>query len=449
MVVERIAEGARAAPDGGPSHLALMPWGGVVEDFLGPIGIGRAAFAEETSGGWLFGYAAALAGQGIRTTILCPSLGADRPERRCNPATGVVTWFLPAGPLYRRLRRWPGDGDDPALRPPHRPGLRRAVRGLRRLAGYGSLPPLFWRTLAAEGCDAVMTQEYEHPRFDVVAAGARRRGLPLFASFQGALPAGSALERRVRAGALRAASGLVIGPAVEAERVRARHGLPPEAICRLPNPIDLALWRPEPRARCRALLGIPERAVVVVCHGRIDIHRKGLDVLLEAWRRVAAARPGADLRLHLVGSGQDDATLAAALARAPVPGLRWVRDYVQDRARMRRELGAADAYVLASRHEGFPVAPLEAMACGLGLVAADAPGVCDILPRGEADGGIVVARGDAAALAAALGRVVDDAALRAGLSARARARVEGFCSLEAVGARLAGFLRERAGAGVA
>jgi len=423
---------------GAVRRIGLFPWGGVVEDFLRPIGVDRRAFAEEMSGGWLFGYAAALAGRGVATTILGFSDGVAAPERHVNPTTGVATLYLPPGRLYRRLRRWPGDLDDVG-----RPRLRRAA-ALQDLVRYAATPARpTAAALRAEGCDAVLVQEYETPRFDALIGVGRRLGLPVFASFQGAPPPATRLERRVRRATVPRAAGLIIAAAPEAARVRAAYGIDPGRIAAIPNPLDLDLWRPEPRAACRAALGLPETAVVVVCHGRIDIPRKGLDVLLEAWRGLARAHPGRDLRLHLIGSGQDDARLAAAIETDPPPGLRWVRRYVNDRAEMRRELGAADLYVLASRHEGFPVAPLEAMACGLPVVAAAAPGVADILPDGAADGGLVVPVGDAQALAAALARALFEPGLRDAMAARARPRVAAFASLEAVGARLAGFLAGR------
>jgi glycosyltransferase involved in cell wall biosynthesis len=294
--------------------------------------------------------------------------------------------------------------------------------------------------LRAEGCTAILAQEYENPRFDVLVAVGRRLGLPVFASFQGAPPPATGIERAVRRRTIRAAAGLVVASAPEAARLRADYGLAPERIAAIPNPLDLDLWRPEPRPACRAALGLPDVARVVVCHGRIDIHRKGLDVLVEAWRGLTRAHPDRDLRLHLVGSGQDDARFADLISPPPVPGLRWVGRYVTDRAEMRRELGAADLYVLASRHEGFPVAPLEALACGLPVVAAAAPGVTDIFPHGEDDGGLVVPTGDAAALQNALERLLLDDTLRARLAARARGRVAEFASLEAVGKRLVGVL---------
>src|SRR3546814_2693797 len=89
----------------------------------------------------------------------------------------------------------------------------------------------------------------------------------------------------------------------------------------------------------------------------------------------------------------------------------------------------------------MPVAPLEAMACGLPLVASDAQGLADILEKGEEHGGLLTPAGEANALAAALHRLRADRALRARLGQAARVRVETAFSIETVGAALSDFLR--------
>nr|MBA2646918.1 glycosyltransferase family 4 protein [Pyrinomonadaceae bacterium] len=204
-------------------------------------------------------------------------------------------------------------------------------------------------------------------------------------------------------------------------------------------------WPDVERDAARREFGISAAARVVVWHGRVDYHRKGLDVLLYAWQQVCRARPRRDLRLILVGSGNNAKELRERIAAERPPGVRWVDEYINDRALLRRYLAAADIYVFPSRHEGFPVAPIEAMACGLPLVAADAPGVSEILEEGEASGGIIVPRGDAQSLATALNRLLDDETLSRELGRRARVRIEKNFSLETVGEQLRDFLTTRGG----
>ena len=149
-------------------------------------------------------------------------------------------------------------------------------------------------------------------------------------------------------------------------------------------------------------------------HGRIAIAQKGLDVLLEAWDVLTHAREQHDLVLLLTGSGQDSDALRAEIDRRRPRGVRWLDSYVLDRGIIRLQLAAADVAVFPSRAEGFAVAPLEAMASGRALVAAAVPGITELAPGGEDDGVIVVPPGDAAALASALGALLDDPERAAG-----------------------------------
>lgn len=97
----------------------------------------------------------------------------------------------------------------------------------------------------------------------------------------------------------------------------------------------------------------------------------GLDVLVASWRRRL---------LLLVGDGAEELRAQLVTLSGDVG---WHDHYVTDRATIREHLAAADVAVLPSRHEGFSVALLEAMASGRAVVATDVAGVADVAPEGS------------------------------------------------------------------
>jgi starch synthase len=418
-------------------------------------------FRDEVRSGWLFGYVDALRVAGIRTLIIYVSARVEEPRRFTRAPSGAAVCVLPAPWIYRAVRaRVPN---------PYAPTLEQAVgivRGPRRavFAALKEATPYLATPLASlarelrrEGCRAILCQEYECARFDACVLLGQMMRLPVFASFQGGSWQMGRIERPLRPIAMRGCAGLIIAAGSETARVRDRYDLPSGKVARIFNPIDATVFSPMDRAEARAAIGFPAGAQVVAWHGRIDIQRKGLDILLDAWERVRGARPSRDRRLLLVGHGNDAAELRARIGSAaraaegvpvsvsapPDRGVVWVDRYVREPSELRRFLCAADVYALPSRHEGFPVAPIEAMACGLPVVAADAPGVTDIFEGGEASGGVVVPSGDAQAMASALGRLLDDEGERLSLGQRARRRAEEGFSLEAIGGQLRSFLAAR------
>src|SRR5262249_20573876 len=85
-------------------------------------------------------------------------------------------------------------------------------------------------------------------------------------------------------------------------------------------------------------------------------------------------------------------------------------------------LSACDVFALPSLYEGSSLANLEAMAAGRAIVSSAIPGTDELITDG--DSGLLVAPGDASALARALHRLIEDPDLRTALGRRARARVE-------------------------
>jgi glycosyltransferase involved in cell wall biosynthesis len=175
--------------------------------------------------------------------------------------------------------------------------------------------------------------------------------------------------------------------------------------------------------------GLPEEEFVLFV-GELSAD-KGLPTLLRAYESLGGKRPPP---LLLVGRRTPDTP--AALPDGAQMRLDWPNDHVM--AAFRRCLFS----VLPSRcPDACPTTVLEAMASGRPVIATTAGGIVDIIADGE--NGLLVPPGDAGQLTAAMGRLLNDADLRARLAAGARERIRRFTAssvterLEAVYARVA------------
>jgi glycosyltransferase involved in cell wall biosynthesis len=423
--------------------VAILSWGHLIKDFLTPNGLSLDDFCNDFRGSWLFAYADALSSAGVKPVIMCVSNSVREVARRTHTATGTEICVLPAPPAFRFLRSHMQTTYERTVADAFGWPRRRALYPLhflaKEVAPFLSCPV---RALAKElrrlGCNTLLCQEYESPLFDVCVALGRLQRVNVFATFQGGDYQNWRVERVTRPLAMRLAAGLVIASRPEAERVRAAYG--PQNIALIPNPVDVEIWRPHDRSVARGRLGIAQDARVAAWHGRASLWKKGLDVLVDAWARVSAA---ADLRanlvLLLVGAGEDAAEIRRRLNKQGAQNVLWIDRYVHDRAEIAGLLAAADVYAFTSRHEGFPLAPVEAMACGLPVVSTDVSGIRDVLELGERSGGVIVPRDDPERFAKELGRLLDDVSLSRRLGRIARARAETL-SARSVGAQLRSFL---------
>ena len=119
------------------------------------------------------------------------------------------------------------------------------------------------------------------------------------------------------------------------------------------------------------------------------------------WSSGLTAVPTATL--VMIGDGPDAQSIARLIRDLGLRSVHQVTAYILDPRLVRRYLRAADLYVLPSRHEGFAVAPMEALACAIPVVATDVSGVRELLVGGESSGGRIVPSEDPRALAAAIG----------------------------------------------
>jgi glycosyltransferase involved in cell wall biosynthesis len=224
---------------------------------------------------------------------------------------------------------------------------------------------------------------------------------------------------RVRSDRLtwRLAHRWTVNAAAVAEVLRRRERVDAARIDVIPTGIDLARFEPRPRDRAfRAAHGAGDADQVLVCVGRLDRY-KGHDNLLEAFAALMGEHPRA--RLLLVGDGRFRETLTA---RARSAGLAERVRFSGALRDVRPALAAADMFVQASDEEGLPGAVLEAMAMGLPVVATDVGGTREAVDDGVT--GLLVAPRNAAALAAALARLLADPGLAARFGSFGRKRVD-------------------------
>ena len=167
--------------------------------------------------------------------------------------------------------------------------------------------------------------------------------------------------------------------------------------------------------------GRPRLASDTVVFGGAVGHRKGVDVLLDAWAALQQPR----WNLVIAGPGADDAMVRDAPAGVTLAAL--------PHSELMHLLDGARIAVLPSRGEALPMFVLEAMARDVCVVASDVGGIPEVL----ADGcGLVVPAGDVDALRDALERATADERLRERIARAARARFEATYSTEAVFPRL-------------
>lgn len=317
----------------------------------------------------------------------------------------------------------------PGSSAPGRTGLGRS----RSIPANGSRAPIslspraaceLRRQLRALRPDVVHVHEPLVPLIGLVAASTR--AAPVVMTFHASAERGALapLYRSIRGPARlivgRAARWIAVSDVAAAFHARAL-GLDPSAFLRVPNGVDVARFAGDAdddsdASSVSKRTAVGERIVVL---GRLE-HRKGVDVAVRAFLLLATARPAATLLL--LGDGPLRSRITALIdAASPDVASRVTLQGRVAPEELPKLLKRASVLVVPSRGgESFGIVLLEGMAAGVPLVASDIPGYRAVARPGRE--AVLVPPDDPGALAAAIGRALDDRDLRASLISAGRER---------------------------
>ncbi len=197
-----------------------------------------------------------------------------------------------------------------------------------------------------------------------------------------------------------------------------------------PLGVDPETFAPQPKR-------IAPETFEILCVGRLT-PAKGQHILIDALEKLT--REGRQVRLRLVGSGPDEASLREHAARVTAREC-VVFEGAISQDRIRDFYAAADVFCLPSFAEGLPVVLMEAMAMEIPCVTTHIAGIPELIRDGE--DGLLVPPSDLESLAGALARLMDDAELRQRMGKNGRTRVREHYELRRNVERLAQIFAER------
>lgn len=159
----------------------------------------------------------------------------------------------------------------------------------------------------------------------------------------------------------------------------------------------------------------------VIAVGRLD-YQKGFDRLIQAWEIVYKSGKYNDWRLDIFGQGEWKEMLQGMIDERELNSSAFINKPTKN---IGKEYAESAILVMSSNYEGFPMVMIEAMACGLPVVAFDFKcGPKDIIREGE--NGLIIRNGDIEALAEGMMRLMEDTENRKRMSLNARKIVDTY-----------------------
>ena len=368
---------------------------------------------------------------------------AWRGRRKCLPRIVISSYSGELGGMELRMaqeaRLLGQSGYDSVLALRRFPGFAPWVQGLRaqRLQVRVYEPPLFlehwawrrWNWLRARVTGAWrlrrLRPDLVHVAFCWTSYGAsilwlaRQCRLPAVISVHNAFPLEpfSAWQRPRLQEAFRAVKGVyAVSPSAMRHFLDLYRDMlaPDTRLAVIPNGVDTDTFivSAERRVLARKQLGLPPDALVLGSVARLSAQKRP-QALLALFARLSTQFP--QLYLVLVGTGPLEAMLRL---QAQQTGLQDRVVFAGFQQGIELLMPAFDLHLLLSKNEGFGIATIEAMACGVPAVGTDVPGTRDILH--DSEGGLLLPLGDEAAACAAVAQLLTDAPRRARMGRLAR-----------------------------
>lgn len=145
-------------------------------------------------------------------------------------------------------------------------------------------------------------------------------------------------------------------------------------------------------ASCTPTQSLPDHTFTIGYMGRLDVHTKGLDLLLQAYDRFRKAHP--DSRLWIIGDGPGMEYLESNIAAMQLKqAVLWGKKFGEEKNELMRQM---HVFAHPSRNEGLPTAVLEAAALGVPVIVTEATNTSSYVR--DYNAGIAIADEDAEAL---------------------------------------------------
>lgn len=201
--------------------------------------------------------------------------------------------------------------------------------------------------------------------------------------------------------------------------------------------LDLEEFSPvSDKTTLRKELGLPPEKTIALYAGYLT-KRKGVYELIQAFDRIQKKIP--DVMLLMCGGGPEEKQLKTLIHEKGIGNIiRMVGEVEPEQ--INKWMKASDLFVLASHTEGMPNVIMEAMACGLAVVATNVGGLPEAI--GDCGGAILVPPEDVQALENAIAKVINENKLRTDMQIAGRNRAEEKFEVKKNARRILSYLRE-------